>query len=156
MSIPLGLNCKALQNTGTFASPTWTERSSVTNVEVAGSRATADVSRRSTGGYRAKVGTLAEGDVTFDLISDRTDAFIEVVETAYRNQTTLDIWFGDGPIATTGTRGFRAAFVPTDFSESQQLEDAVRFSVTLSVSGSTPTPGYYESNGSALALVTGS
>lgn len=153
MAAVLGLNCKAYQNTGTVGSPTWTERTAVTSVSVSNSLATADVTRRGNNGYRAKVGTLAEGDVTFDLIYDTADAFFSVVEEAFRERTTIDMWFGTASTTTNGAIGFRAAFAVTDFSEEQALEDAVRYSVTLSVSGTSPTPGYYESDGTALAIV---
>lgn len=154
MAAVLGIDCVAYQNTGTFGSPTWTARNSVTGVEVSNTLATADITRRGGNGYRQKVGTLAEGDVTFDLIYDSSDAFFDAIDAAYRGRTTIDMWFGSDLISVDGARGFRAAFAVTDFSESQQLEDAIRYSVTLSVSGSEPAPGYYDADTSVLTIVS--
>lgn len=179
MSKVLGLNCRTYQNTNSdadpataAASPEWTVRNEVTSVSVDGSRATADVSSRGGGGYRQKVATLAEGSVSFDMIYDTADTtFFDIVDAAYRAGTTLDLWFAngsldtegdadaDGEVDTTdtdsdGVRGFRAAFVVSNFSESQELEDANRYSVTLEVSGSIPTPGYYVKGGGASATYT--
>jgi hypothetical protein len=151
----LGLNCKAYRNSAAAgATPVWVEATSVTSVDISNTLATADVTRRGNNGYRAQVGTLAEGSISFDLMYDTADTFFSTIDVAFRGRTTIDMFFANGPVATTGTRGFRAAFAVTDFSESQQLEDAVRFSVTLAVSGTDPTPGYYASTTGTLALVT--
>lgn len=150
MAIPLGINCIAYSNSASAATPTWVEQGSVTSVQVSNSLATADITRRGGNGYRQKVGTLAEGDVTFDLIYDTTDTFFDAIDAAYRGRTTIDMWFASGDEDGEdgdGVRGFRAAFAVTDFSENQELEDAVRYSVTLSVSGTDPVPGYWEKDG---------
>ena len=168
MADVLGLDCRAYQLNsfvpGTGLYGTATELTSVTGVKISNSLATADVTRRGGGGYRQKVGTLAEGDVSFDIILDTADTFFDTLDAAFRDRSTIDIWFGQGeiggPAAVSGTAGFLAEFAVTDFSEQQELEDAVRYSVTLSVSGNTITPGYYTTNanasvdGSTLTIVT--
>lgn len=153
MAAVLGIDCVAYLNTGTVGSPTWAAQGSVTSVNVSNTLATADITRRGGNGYRQKVGTLAEGDVTFDLIYDDTDTFFDTIDEAFRNRTTVDMAFLSDAISVDGARGFRAAFAVTDFSESQEQEDAIRYSVTLSVSGTSPAPGYYEAASSALSLV---
>lgn len=153
MAAVLGIDCVAYLNTGTTESPTWAAQGSVTGVDVSNTLATADITRRGGNGYRQKVGTLAEGDVTFDLIYDTTDTFFDTIDEAYRERTTIDMAFLSDLISVDGARGFRAAFAVTDFSESQQLEDAIRYSVTLSVSGSAPVPGYYEALDDVLTIV---
>lgn len=176
MAAILGLNCRTFQNTSSASggnpfnagTPEWTVRNQVTSVTVDGSKATADISSRGGGGYRQKVATLAEGSVSFDLIYDDSTAgkvFFDILDEAYRNGSLLDLFFANGSLeedsgtgvvgttttASDGVRGFRAAFIVSDFSESQELEDANRYSVTLEVSGSEPVPGYYEKTGGGTA-----
>lgn len=160
MSDVLGLDCRAYKITGFDPSDgsliSAAELTSMTGVDISNSLATADVTRRGGNGYRQKIGTLAEGDVSFDIILDPDDTFFNDLDVAFRNRSTLDIWFGQGAINDTAAdpdvAGFFAEFAVTDFSEKQELEDAVRYSVTLAVSGNTITPGYYSSDaGSGVA-----
>ena len=160
----LGLSCKAYYNVeGVAGAETglsvddFTLAPEVTSVSIDGSRATADVSTRGGGSYRQKVGTLKEGSVSFDMYYDDTSvALFNVLDKAYRDNTNVIFWFANGDKNETTSRGFCANFNVTDFSESQELENAVTFSVTLDIDGSVPTPGYYTgaAEGGELALVT--
>lgn len=169
MAAVIGLNCRTYYNSSSpysAGTPEWTLVNEVTSVNVDGSTATADVSRRGGGGYRQKVPTLAEGTVSFDLIYDDTDnTFFDLIDATYRARGVIDLWFVNGAIGTVdgsnvvtssdtssdGVRGFRANFSVTNFSESQDLEDANRYTVTLDVQSNTPTPGYWAKAGGASA-----
>lgn len=159
MAKVLGLACKTYYNaTDTGIAPEdFTEATQITSVSIDGSRATADVSTRGTAGYRAKVGTLKEGTVSFEVFYDTSadaNTFFDALETAYQSNTAIIFWFGNGAISSAASRGFMASFVVSDFSESQELEDAVRYSVTLEIEGETPTPGYYNGNATATSDLT--
>lgn len=184
MAAILGVNCKSYYltdgtdpptaanlDTGTTASQSITnfqEATEITGVSIDGSTATADVSRRGGGSYRQKVPTLKEGTVTFDIIGDTSNTdniLFNILSQIYITGEPIDMLFANGDITATGgthpgsntaaIRGFRAGFSVTNFSESQQLEEANVYNVTLEINTLTPTPGYYEVSGtSTLTLLT--
>lgn len=136
----------------TLVEADWTVATEITGLDIDGSTATADVSTRGGGGYRQTVGTVKEGAVSFQLF-DESDPTLRVVQDqidkAYRDGTNLTWLFANGDLfPTTATdaedlRGFMATYSVTDFSESQQLEEAVTFNVSLGIASTNPTPGYY-------------
>ena len=125
-----------------IAAPDWQLRTNVTDVQVNNSLATTDVTTRGGNGFRQVLGTLKEGEITFDMIYDTTDTLFTAVFHAFEMGGLLDMAFADGLIATPGTMYYRAQFALTDFSIDQSLEEAMRVSVTLQSGFSTGTPGF--------------
>lgn len=184
MAFVLGLNAKTFINqdyadliaswhsTGTppsagalaaaVAAPDWRLRGNVTDVQINNSLATADVTTRGGNGYRQVLGTLKEGEISFDMIYDTSEPLFAAVFQAYELGALLDMAFADSTIAdsfddggdpaapspsalpdVTGAMYYRAQFSVTDFSIDQSLEEAMRVSVTLQSGFSTGTPGFY-------------
>lgn len=144
MALVLGLNGVLHRNTGAvgggFAAATWVAMSNVTNVTLNTNKALADVTTRGGSGWRQQVGTLKEGTVDFEMIYDTADADFTAMQAAFLNNTQLEFYIADGASGTSGSQGLFALFDVTDFSIDQQLEDAFRVTVQLTVSfGSTPS-----------------
>lgn len=140
MALVLGKDGKAYRNTGTFGAPVWDEIPNMTNVELNMEKATADVTTRGSGGWRQRVGTLKDGEVTSEMIYDTADADFTALQTAFFADTPIEMAFMDGNIATSGNQGLRATFDIINFSRNEQLEDAMRVPLSLMVSyGTTPS-----------------
>lgn len=121
------------------------ELSNVTDVTVNLSKAEADITTRGAGGFRAKVGTLKEGELSFEMIWDTNDASFLAVSDAYFGNTALTFLAldqnaqnaADGP-PVIAPQGIYADFSVLNFEKSEALEDAQRVSVTISVTTGGP------------------
>lgn len=153
MAFVLGLNAKTYENTGTYGSPTWAERTNVRDVTINLETATADVTTRGGGGFRQVLPTLSEGSVEFEMIYSPGDPLFDALESAYFNRSLIDMAFADGVLPNPGagktTKYFRAEFAVTNFSISQGLEEAMTVSVTLQSGFGSNTPGFFSQAGSA-------
>ena len=125
------------------AAPNWQLRDNITDVQINNSLATTDVTTRGGNGYRQVLGTLKEGEISFDVIYDTADPLFTALFQAYETNALVDMAFADGLIATPGTLFYRAQFSITDFSIDQSLEEAMRVSVTLQTGFSTGVPGFF-------------
>lgn len=65
-------------------------------------RTKADVSNR---GSKRKLNepALIDEEVTFDMVSDETDAAYVFLRAAFDNGTAVEFWFANGPLGTAGT-----------------------------------------------------
>ena len=148
----LGLDCKMYHNTNTplsesnVASPTWTEAGNLKDLTLNLSKAEADVTTRSNSGWRANVGTLKEGELSFDMLYETSDAFYTAVYEAWRDGTELHVAAAYGDIDESGVEYFEMVVAVIGFEEQQPLEDAVTVSVTLK-----PTVNTYGSGGTNFA-----
>lgn len=144
MSFKLGLDCKLYENEGTWASPTWTERSNVRDLTLNLEKGEADLTTRANNGWRATVGTIKDASLEFDIVWDTEDAFFTALKDAYLNGTNIDLAAMDGAIATSGSQGLRAEWQVTSFSRSEPLEEGVTVSVTLKPAYSDNAPEWLE------------
>ena len=167
MAAILGLNAKAFENidytapaagaahddarAAAYSDPDFTERSNIRDVTLNLERATADITTRAGNGYRQVASTLAEASVDFQLVYDPDDAFFTALKKQYEAQLLIDMAFADGEIgdegtaATGGTDGvifFRAEFAITNFSITQNLEEAMMVDCTLQSGFSANAPGF--------------
>jgi len=143
MAIVLGLNAKAyikdplaaarLAWPATGSAPDLNELTNVTDVTVNLSKSEADITTRTSGGYRATVGTLKEGEISFDMLWDTADPRFQEVFDAWDNSTSLSCAFLDGDSATADTQGLWADFAVITFEKQEPLEEAQRVSVTLKI-----------------------
>jgi predicted secreted protein len=127
----LGLNAKFYRNTGTYATPVWTEVTAIRDLTLADSMSEADVTRRSSGGWRETVATLREASVDFDMVNVQGDTQVADMRTAYAARSTVEFAILDGGVAVSGTRGLRSSCQVTKFELSQELENAQMYSVTI-------------------------
>jgi len=104
------------------------------------SKAEADVTTRASNGWRQSVGTLKDGEVSFDVLYNPANPI------AYTDpfQNLLAAWLYDYPIClavmdqaydTVGAQGFYADFTVITFEKQEALEDAQKVSVSCK-----PTP----------------
>ena len=137
----LGMNAGLYVMTGgTWSAPTWTELTNVTNVDSSNALSLADVTTRANNGFRAQVGTLADGDITFEMIAIHGDTDIDLIADAYDDREVLTVMALDAKSDVVGARGLKADMMVTDFSRGEQLEDAVRYNVTLTMTASANAP----------------
>jgi hypothetical protein len=136
----IGLEMKLYRNTGTYESPTWTEMTNVRDVTLNLEKGEADVTTRGSGGFRATKGTLKDASLEFESVYDPDDADYVALETAYFNDTALDVAVADGDIAVSGTKYIRAEMEVFSFSRSEPLEEGVTVSVSMKPTYSAHPP----------------
>ena len=122
----LGSSGKFYRNTGTFATPTWTEIPTVRDLTRNLEAGEADASSR---GSRVKLSlaALLEISVEADLIYDPANAAYDaLLAAAIANPpTTIEFADADGAIATTGTRYMRFHGQVFNLGLGEPLEDAM-------------------------------
>jgi len=142
-TVQLGMNAKLYINTGnTYIAPanfggnTVFEVTNVRDLTLNLSKATADVTTRGNGGWRATVGTLKDGSVSFEMIADPTDTYYEAIRDAWLNETPTQFAVFSGALTTpaVNTEGLVAVFSVNEFTRAEPLEGAQITSVTM-----TPT-----------------
>jgi hypothetical protein len=140
MAVKLGMDAKLYRNTGTFASPTWTEVPNVKDLTLNLEAGEADVTTRANDGWRATVATLKDGSIEFEMVWDTSDANFTAIQQAFFNNTSIEFAVMDGAIATSGSQGLRATMSITNFSRSEALEEAIMVSVTAKPTYATNAP----------------
>ena len=139
MAVKLGMACKLYRQTsgtraawpGSGSAPDLTEVANVKDVTLNLETGDADVTTRANNGWRAKVGTLKDGSVEFEMIWDTEDEGFAAMQAAFFNNTSIAIAVLDGDASTAGTQGLWADFSVTNFSREEPLEDAVKAKVTI-------------------------
>jgi hypothetical protein len=140
MGIRLGMEAVLHRNTATYAAPTWVDMPNCKDVTLNLEAGEADVTTRANAGWRAIVATLKEGSVEFELIWDTEDATFLALQSAFFNNTPIELAVMDGPIATSGSQGLRATCSVLNFSRSEPLEEAISASVTVKPTYSAHPP----------------
>jgi hypothetical protein len=142
VAIKLGLECKLYRDN----SGTWEEIGNVRDLTINMEMGVADVTTRGGNGWRQNVSTLRDGTVTFQMVYDTTDADFTALQTAFMASTAaareIKIAAMDGDIATSGSQGLVAFMNVTNFSEPQNLEEAVMVDVTLQPSYNATAPAW--------------
>ena len=135
------------QSTGTRAAwpltgtaPNLQEVDRATDVEIGGSKGTADVSNRGSGGFRLNLVTLKEITLTFTLIWYRSDAATAAIHTAFFDDETLALAALDGESDEPGAQGIWADWHITEFNHAQPLEEGMSVSVTAVIAPSAVDP----------------
>ena len=138
MAIKLGMDAVLNYKTGGVGGGgSWTELSNVKDVTLSLETGEADITTRANSGWRATVGTLKEASVEFEMVWDTADAGFTAIKDAFFNNTEIGLQVLDGPAG----EGLEADFSITNFSRSEQLEEALIVSVTAKVTyaGTAPT-----------------
>ncbi len=98
--------------------------------------------RRHDPGDRAKIGTLRDYTIEFEVVADNTDADWLFFLSCYDNDTVAEILILNGPVLTVGSRGARASMNVTDMTESQPLEGVAvdKCKLEVAISANAPVP----------------
>lgn len=118
-------------NKGTYDAPNWFEMSNVKDVTLNLEKGDADVSTRANRGWRAKVGTLKEGSLEFEMVWDGEDEGFQAIQNGWFSDEPVELAVLDGPITESGSQGLRATMSVLNFSRKEPLEEAMTVSVSL-------------------------
>lgn len=126
----LGIKAKMFYGeAGTSGVPT-TELSNVTNVTVTLDAGEADVTTRSNDGFRAIIGGLKECYIEYEMLYLPNDPGFRAIQKAWLDSDQIHLAALTGP----NGEGPVGDFSITGFSRSEQLEEAIRYSVTAKLS----------------------
>lgn len=139
MAVVLGMNAKMYRNTGTYASPTWSEIDSVKDVTLSLETGEADVTTRAAGGWRESIATLRDASLEFEMVYDSAGTHFAAIKTAFTAGTNIEFLVLDGDNATSGSQGLRAEMSIMSFSRNEALEEAL--SVSVSAKPTKPSTG---------------
>ena len=148
MSVRRGLDARLYRNTGTYELPVWAEISNAKDLTLNLEKGEADVTTRANEGWRATVGTLKDGSIEFEMVWDTEDAGFSALQSAYFDDTAIELAVMDGDIEEAGSQGLRASFVVTNFTRNEPLEEAMTVSVTLKIAYSDNAPQWMTVGGS--------
>ena len=148
MSVRRGLDASLYRNTGTYELPVWAEISNTKDLTLNLEKGEADVTTRANDGWRATVGTLKDGSIEFEMVWDTEDAGFTALQSAYFDDTSVELAVMDGDIEEAGSQGLRASFVVTNFTRNEPLEEAMTVSVTLKIAYSDNAPQWMTVGGS--------
>ena len=142
MALVLGFNAKTYYATDGVQGGTFVELDNIKDLTLGVTADEADVSRRSSGGWKASLATLKEGNIQFDMVYDTTDAGFTAIKNAFFDNTTLGMRFWDSAVGG----GLEADCTVTGFDRNEQLAEALTVSITLrptQVSGG-PAPAWVD------------
>lgn len=146
MSFVLGLNSQlGYDVTGLSGGEAFVLATNVRDLSINMEKATDDVSVRGGNGFRQVVGTLRDGSVEFQMVYDTTDAAFTAFHNAYfiPANEVIGLFVADGVLATVGTQGLKGDFMVTNFSITQNLEEANKVDVTCQLTFSSFTPVWF-------------
>jgi predicted secreted protein len=130
MAIKLGMDAVLnFKSGGVGGAGAWTELANVKDVTLSLETGEADITTRANAGWRATVGTLKEASVEFEMVWDTADAGFTAIKDAFFNNAVIGLQVLDGPAG----EGLEADFSITNFSRSEQLEEALTVSITAKV-----------------------
>jgi len=121
--IRLGLDGKLF--VGTAGSQAATEFDAAKDVTVEMDKGSADTSRRKSGGWRSKKGTLKELAIEITVPNDSNDPNIATFRDAFMNNTGVSLWARDH----ASGNGPDADFHVMKFGRGENLEDAQEYTI---------------------------
>lgn len=143
MGRKLGLEAKLYRNTATYEAPAWEEIDNVKDLSRNLEKAEADVTTRANDGWRANTGTLKDLSLEFDMVYDTEDDNVVALEDAFFDGDAIEFAVMDGDITVPGTRGVRATMEVFNFSQTENLEEAIMVSVSIKPTYATNAPARY-------------
>jgi hypothetical protein len=144
MGIRLGMHGVLYRNTGTYAVPVWEALTNVRDLTLNLEKGEADVTTRGNNSWRATAPTLKDGTIEFEMVWDTDDAGFTAIQQAYFTDGTLEMAIMDGDITESGTQGLRATMGVTNFSRNEELEEAMRASVSMKPAYAANAPAWME------------
>ncbi len=143
MPFVLGKDCKLYRNTGSYGTPAWNEIPNVKDLAKNFETSEADVTTRGNAGWEAVVPALNRGSIDFQMVYDTADAGFVAIRDAYLNKTAVEYAVMDGDITVSGKQGLRATCMVTNFSMTQNLEEAVTVDVSIKPTYAANAPSWY-------------
>lgn len=140
MAVRLGLDAKLYLNTGSTATPTWSEITNARDVTLNLEKGEADVTTRGNNGWRAMVGTLKDASIEWEMVWDTDDANFTAIKNAFLNNDSVDLAAMDGDITDATSQGLRAVCSVTNFTRNEPLEEALTVNVSVRPTYSPDTP----------------
>lgn len=140
-SCNLGKDAKLYFNTGTTATPVWTEVGNVRGLTLGGEKALADVTTRDSNGFRQQCATLKDMTLDFVMNYRNADTNLALVRGSFYGDTTIEMLVLTGDIASADPieDGLQATWGVNTFTENQELEEAINYSVSCVIApGTTP------------------
>ena len=146
MSFVLGLNSQlGYDVTGLEGGEVFVLAGNIKDLALNMEKATDDVSTRGGNGFRQVVATLKDGSVEFQMVYDTSDPTFTAFHNAYflTANEVIGLFVADGVLATIGTQGLKGDFMVTNFSITQNLEEANKVDVTAQLTFSSFTPVWF-------------
>lgn len=144
MAHVLGLAAKLYRNTGTYASPTWTEITNVKDVTVTMEKGEADVTTRAADGWVQTAATLKNMTIEFQMVWNPGDAGFEAIKDAFMDNTAVELLALDGASDDVGAQGPRASCDVFSFTRGEPLAEALTVDVTCKPTLSDNAPEWFE------------
>lgn len=142
----VGKDCKLYLNTGTHATPVWTEVKHAIDVSANLGKGEADVSARYSG-WKLTKGALKELEISFGYRHKAgADSVFEALLAAYIDGTAKEFLVLDAAVTETGAQGPRAFCEVMSLNLSQPLESSCEYEVTL-------RPTFHEESGTIVEPV---
>lgn len=137
MSTQLGMNAKLLYKTGGVAGGgNFIEISNIRDLTLNLEKGEADVSTRGNNGWRARVGTLKDASLEFEMVWDTEDEAFEAIRDAFLDNTII----GFQVLDRESGQGLQADWEIMTFSRNEPLEEAITVSVTARIARSDTPP----------------
>jgi len=125
---------------GTYEAPNWVEMSNVRDVNLGLEKNRIDMTTRANNGWRANKGGLKDLSIETEIVWDPEDTHFDALLDSFLNGTALDLLVLDGPVTTSGSKGFRFQGEVFSFSRNEPRDDAMTASVTIAPTYSPDHP----------------
>lgn len=135
----LGMNAKLYQaasaaDPSTLDPATMTEMDNVTNVNLSMEANEANTTTRANQGWESTSPTLRRATLEFEMMFKPGDVQCQAIRNAYLSNGTLAFAALTGPLDESGNEGPVGNWSITNFSRSEELEEAVKYNVTAKLS----------------------
>lgn len=140
---PLGMNAKLYRNTGSYASPTWNLIDQVKDVTLNMTADEADTTTRASGGWASSLPTTRKIEVSFQMLAKTGDEDISAIQSAFFNNTDLEIAALSGPVTDSDSKGVRFTGRVYTFSRNEAIADAQTFDVTIKPAPAANNPTWF-------------
>lgn len=148
----LGLGCALYRNNGTIGSgsPSWVENTNVKDLELQLETDIADLTVRANNGWRAELGTLKKGTITFQSVWDPADANFLAFFNAFLSNSLIEVAALNGKIENNGSHGLRMVATVTKCARTEKLTEGVMADITISPAYHAQAPAWVVASGGNL------
>lgn len=126
----IGQECKLYRNTGTNATPTWSEVTGVRDLSLPLAADKVDISDRGSR-FKKETGGMIESAISFQLTYRNGNADHAALRAAMLNKTAIEFAVMSGDITTSGEEGLRSFCEVFTFNHEQPLSDGVTVDVEI-------------------------
>ncbi len=116
-----GVNEKLYRNTGSHASPVWSEITIASDVDLNMDKSTSEVKSRASKQVK-HLAAMQQSPLDFEIVADKTNAAFNVLRNAYIADTIMEFAVCDQAIASSGAAYWKQEYLLKGFKVSQKLE----------------------------------